>query len=183
MPEKNSSSLAPAGLRAFILLSAHKCVLLPLTNTREMLVGADRCLGDVVSEMLSTIEDSDDPHEEAHVYLVTLFPQFAHIFSELREVRREFFCPRRQAQPNACGDCMCSMNFLLQVCSPLEDFGTFIVLLIPSLFPRNSACGLERHVAHVPSRLGCKTLVRRGCGRRCSASRLGTFSALLLTRK
>lgn len=49
-------------------------------------MGADRCLGDVVTEMLSTIEDSDDPHEEAHVYLVTLFPQFAHIFSELKEV-------------------------------------------------------------------------------------------------
>lgn len=53
---------------------------------REMLVGADRCLGDVVSEMLSTIEDSEEPHEEAHVYLVTLFPQFSHIFSELKEV-------------------------------------------------------------------------------------------------
>lgn len=51
-----------------------------------MLVGADRCLGDVVTEMLSTIEDSDDPHDEAHVYLVTLFPQFAHIFAELKEV-------------------------------------------------------------------------------------------------
>lgn len=56
--------------------------------TREMLVGADRCLGDVVSEMLSTIEESQDPHEEAHVYLVTLFPQFAHIFSELKEVKK-----------------------------------------------------------------------------------------------
>lgn len=51
-----------------------------------MLVGADRCLGDVVAEMLSTVEDSDDPHEEAHVYLVTLFPQFAHIYSELKQV-------------------------------------------------------------------------------------------------
>lgn len=53
---------------------------------REMLVGADRCLGDVVAEMLSTVETSEDPHEEAHVYLVTLFPQFAHIFAELKAV-------------------------------------------------------------------------------------------------
>ncbi|CAM9591444.1 unnamed protein product, partial [Sphacelaria rigidula] len=52
---------------------------------REMLVGADRCLGDVVSEMLTTIEDSEDPHEEAHAHLVTLFPQFAHMFSEIKE--------------------------------------------------------------------------------------------------
>lgn len=51
-----------------------------------MLVGADRCLGDVVSEMLSTIEENDDPPEDAQVYLVTLFPQFAHIFSELKDV-------------------------------------------------------------------------------------------------
>lgn len=54
---------------------------------REMLVGADRCLGDVVSEMLTTIEDSEDPHEEAHAHLVTLFPQFAHMFSEIKEVQ------------------------------------------------------------------------------------------------
>lgn len=54
---------------------------------REMLVGADRCLGDIVSEMLSTIEDSDQPHEEAHIYLCTLFPQFSHIFSDIKEVR------------------------------------------------------------------------------------------------
>lgn len=51
-----------------------------------MLVGADRCLGDIVSEMLSTIEDNDESHEEAHIYLCTLFPQFAHIFSEIKEV-------------------------------------------------------------------------------------------------
>lgn len=51
-----------------------------------MLVGADRCLGDIVSDMLSTIEDADEPHEEAHIYLCTLFPQFAHIFSEIKEV-------------------------------------------------------------------------------------------------
>lgn len=50
-------------------------------------MGADHCLGDVVSEMLSTIEESEDPHEDAHVYLVTLFPQFAHIFSELKQVK------------------------------------------------------------------------------------------------
>lgn len=48
-------------------------------------MGADRCLGDIVSEMLSTIEDSDEPYEEAHLYLVTLFPQFAHIFSEMKQ--------------------------------------------------------------------------------------------------
>lgn len=54
---------------------------------REMLVGADRCLGDIVSEMLSTIEDADEPHEDAHMYLCTLFPQFSHIFSEIKEVR------------------------------------------------------------------------------------------------
>lgn len=52
-----------------------------------MLVGADRCLGDIVSEMLSTIEDTEESHEEAHIYLCTLFPQFAHIFSEIKEVR------------------------------------------------------------------------------------------------
>lgn len=51
-----------------------------------MLVGADRCLGDIVSEMLSTIEDNDESHEEAHIYVCTLFPQFAHIFSEMKEV-------------------------------------------------------------------------------------------------
>lgn len=51
-----------------------------------MLVGADRCLGDIVSEMLSTIEDTDESHEESHIYLCTLFPQFAHIFSEMKEV-------------------------------------------------------------------------------------------------
>lgn len=50
-------------------------------------MGADRCLGDIVSEMLSVIEDSEDPHEEAHVYLVTLFPQFSHIFADLKQVR------------------------------------------------------------------------------------------------
>ena len=49
-------------------------------------MGADRCLGDIVSEMLSTIEDSDEPYEEAHLYLVTLFPQFAHIFNEMKQV-------------------------------------------------------------------------------------------------
>ncbi|CAN0110538.1 unnamed protein product, partial [Ectocarpus fasciculatus] len=57
---------------------------------REMLVGADRCLGDIVSEMLSTIEDNDESHEEAHIYLCTLFPQFAHIFSEMKEADEEF---------------------------------------------------------------------------------------------
>ncbi|CAM9354760.1 unnamed protein product [Scytosiphon promiscuus] len=57
---------------------------------REMLVGADRCLGDIVSEMLSTIEDTEESHEEAHVYLCTLFPQFAHIFSEIKEADEEF---------------------------------------------------------------------------------------------
>lgn len=55
-------------------------------------MAADRCLGDVVSEMLSTIEDSEDPHEEAHEYLLTLFPQFTHIFSELREVGAKESC-------------------------------------------------------------------------------------------
>lgn len=60
-----------------------------------MLVGADRCLGDIVSEMLSTIEDADEPHEDAHIYLCTLFPQFSHIFSEMKEVRG-LYCRGRQ---------------------------------------------------------------------------------------
>ncbi|CBJ26071.1 conserved unknown protein [Ectocarpus siliculosus] len=57
---------------------------------REMLVGADRCLGDIVSEMLATIEDNDESHEDAHIYLCTLFPQFSHIFSEMKEADEEY---------------------------------------------------------------------------------------------
>lgn len=76
-----------------------------------MLVGADRCLGDIVSEMLSTIEDTGEPHEEAHIYLCTLFPQFSHIFSEIKEVRLVdedwlSFCPAAVAacEGNRTGD-------------------------------------------------------------------------------
>lgn len=48
-------------------------------------MGAEPCLGDVVSEMLSsTIEESEDPHEEVHAHLVTLFPQSVHMFSEIK---------------------------------------------------------------------------------------------------
>lgn len=69
-----------------VLRRAFPCLPRLPAGGREMLVGADRCLGDIVSEMLSTIEDSDEPYEEAHIYLVTLFPQFAHIFSEMKQV-------------------------------------------------------------------------------------------------
>ncbi|CAN0114076.1 unnamed protein product, partial [Discosporangium mesarthrocarpum] len=59
---------------------------------REMLAGSDRCLGEVVAEMLATVEGSEEPHEEAHVELVTLFPQFSCIFAELKEVRVGAVC-------------------------------------------------------------------------------------------
>lgn len=88
-------------------------------------MGVDRCLGDVVSEMLLTIEDSEEPHEEAHVYLVTLFPQFAHMFSELKEVarirpfQRNMWCSWKEMSWICHSKTICFSLLLLAVLNPV----------------------------------------------------------------
>eukprot|EP00612_Vaucheria_litorea_P000211 CAMPEP_0171452770 /NCGR_PEP_ID=MMETSP0945-20130129/744_1 /TAXON_ID=109269 /ORGANISM="Vaucheria litorea, Strain CCMP2940" /LENGTH=292 /DNA_ID=CAMNT_0011977501 /DNA_START=610 /DNA_END=1488 /DNA_ORIENTATION=- len=57
-------------------------------DRREMLLGCDRCLGEIISEMLNAIEGENA--ELGQMQLVTLFPQFSHIFNELSSADKSF---------------------------------------------------------------------------------------------
>ncbi|CAM9114705.1 unnamed protein product, partial [Phaeothamnion confervicola] len=56
---------------------------------REMLLGAERCLGDIVAEMRHVVEGAAAA-EEGHLQILVLFPQFGLQFAELRAADAAF---------------------------------------------------------------------------------------------